>query len=188
MAAVALLLVVLGLYRMDADPVAAMALGMRIAPKVLFFQIGAVQQATLVAIKTPGLIVALGAVVADLAGKYAMFPRKIGIMVGCYPFALVAGVALTDLHFGVFGVGLFFVGVGLLLQADKPKAKYCNNEYNSFHVCPPFLKVVVEGHAPGPVFLVAGIHVVLNPDGRRHFVVDLVLASQPVLAGGFLSG
>src|SRR6185369_7503042 len=100
----------------------------------------------------------------------------------------MAGVALSNLHFGVFGVGHFFVGVGLLLQADKPKTKHCNDKYNFLHVCPPFLKVVVEGHAPGPVILESGIHVVLHPDGRRHIVPDLVLAAQPVFAGGFISG
>ena len=81
-AAVALLLVVLGLYRMDTDPVAAMALWMRVAAKVLFFQIGAVQQASLMAIETPGLVVALTAVVAGLAGQYTVSPQKVGIMVG----------------------------------------------------------------------------------------------------------
>jgi hypothetical protein len=67
-AAVALLLVVLGLNWMEADPVAAVALWMRVPAEVLFFEIGAVQQAPLVAIKAPGLIVALAAVVAGLAG------------------------------------------------------------------------------------------------------------------------
>lgn len=81
-AAVALLLVVLRLHRMDADEVAAMALGMGIAAEVLFFEIGAAQQATLVTVETPGLIMALAAVIAGLAGQYAVSPHKIGIMVG----------------------------------------------------------------------------------------------------------
>jgi len=52
-AAVALLLVVLSLYRMDADEVTAVALWMRIAAKVPFFEIGTVQQSPLMAIKAP---------------------------------------------------------------------------------------------------------------------------------------
>jgi hypothetical protein len=67
-AAVALLLVVLGLYRMDADPVAAMALWMRITAKVFFLQVGAVQHSSLMAVETPGLIVTLAAVAACFAG------------------------------------------------------------------------------------------------------------------------
>jgi len=115
MAAVALLLVVLRLNRVDADEIAAMALWMRVAAKVFFSQVCAVKQSALMTIETPGLIVALVAVFADFAGKHTMSTHKIGIMVGGYAFSLVAGVTLTNFHFGVFGVGLFFVGVGLLL-------------------------------------------------------------------------
>jgi len=114
-AAVTLLLVVLCLYRVDADEITAMALGMRVAAKILFFQIGAIQQAALMAIETPGLIMTLAAVISCLTGQYPVPTHKVGIMVGCHAFALMAGVALTDIHFGIFRVGLFFVGVGLLL-------------------------------------------------------------------------
>ena len=115
MTAGALLLVVLGLNRMDADEVAAMAPGMGVTAEVLFFEVGTVQQSTLVAIKAPGLVVALAAVVAGFAGQHPVPTDKIGIMVGCYAFALMTGVTLTNLHFGVVRVGLFFVGIGLLL-------------------------------------------------------------------------
>ena len=53
MAAVALLLVVLRLYRVDADEVAAVTAGMGITAEGLFSEIGSVQQATLMAVKTP---------------------------------------------------------------------------------------------------------------------------------------
>jgi hypothetical protein len=75
------------------------------------------------AIETPGLIVALAAVIAVFTGQHLVIANKIGIMVWRHTFAFMAGVALTYLHFGVFSVGFFFLGVGLLLQADKPKAK-----------------------------------------------------------------
>jgi hypothetical protein len=114
-AAVALLLVVLGLDRMNADEVTAMALWMRVTTKVLFIEIGAVQQSPLMAIQTPGLIVALVTVIADLGRQQPVTMYKISIVVGRNPFALMTGVALTNLHFGVFSVGLFFLGVGLLL-------------------------------------------------------------------------
>jgi len=141
MAAVTLLLVVLRLYRMDTDEVAAVTAGMGIPAKVFFFEIGTVQQATLMAIKTPGLVVALAAVIAGFAGQYPVATDKISIMVGCHAFALMAGAALTNLHFGVFGVGLFFAGIGLLLHKYESETKQCYDKYNFFHVCPPFLKV-----------------------------------------------
>jgi len=100
----------------------------------------------------------------------------------------MAAVAFTYFHFCVFGVGYFFVGVGLLLEEYQSETKQCDDKYNFFHVYSPFLKVEVEGQAPGIVFLVTGIHIVLNPDGRRHIVLDFVLATQPVFAGGFVSG
>ena len=81
-AAVALLLVVLRLYRMDADEVAAMALWMRVPAEVLFFGIGAVQHTPLMAIETPGLVMALAAVAAGLARQNPVAAHKIGIMVG----------------------------------------------------------------------------------------------------------
>jgi len=79
--AVALLRIILRLDRMDTDPVAAMALWMRVTAKVLFFQIGAAQQAPLMAIEAPGLVVALAAVAAGFAGQYPVTTHKIGIMV-----------------------------------------------------------------------------------------------------------
>ena len=82
MTAIALLLVVLGLNRMNADKITAVALWMRVTTEVLFFKIGTVQQSTLMAIKAPGLVMALAAVVASLAGEHAMSTDKVGIMVG----------------------------------------------------------------------------------------------------------
>jgi hypothetical protein len=55
---------------------------MRVPAEVLFIQLGAVQQAPLMAIETPGLVVALAAVVAGFAGQYAVSTHKVGIMVG----------------------------------------------------------------------------------------------------------
>lgn len=81
MAAVALLLVVLRLYRVDADEIAAVTLWMRITAEVTFFKIGTVQQSPLVAIKAPGLVMALVTVIAGLGGQHAMPTHKIGIMI-----------------------------------------------------------------------------------------------------------
>ena len=114
-AAVTLLLVILGLDWVNTDEIAAVTLWMRVAAEVFFFKICAVQQSALMAIKTPCLIMALTAVVASLTGQYTVAAYKVGIMVRCYAFTFMAGVALFDLHFSVIGVGLFFVGVGLLL-------------------------------------------------------------------------
>lgn len=185
-AAVTLLLVVLGLYRMDADEIAAMASGFDITPGVALGDIVS-YAATLMTVEAPALIMTLTAVIAGLTGQHTVSAQEVGIMVRCNAFAFMAGVALLDLHFGVFRVGLFFVGVGLLLQAHQSETEHCKYEYKSFHVCPPFLKIVVEGKAPGPVFSVTGIHVVFNPHGSRHIVLDPVLAAEPELAGGLFA-
>lgn len=96
-AAVAQLRVVLGLYRVDIYKVASMALGLKVPSKVPFVKSRTVA-AALMAIKAPGLVMALIAVISGFAGKDAMSSHKVGIMIGCNPFALVAVIALLDCH------------------------------------------------------------------------------------------
>ncbi len=66
---------------------------------------------------------ALAAVIAGLACQHTMAAHKVGIMIERNAFAFMAAVALTNLHFGVFDVGHFFVGVGLLLEEYQSETK-----------------------------------------------------------------
>jgi hypothetical protein len=88
-AANALLRIVQSLYRMDHDKVAAMAFRLIVAPEVLSGKVRSVA-AAFVAIKTPGLLVTLAAVISRPAGQNTMSPHKVRIMVGRNTFALVA--------------------------------------------------------------------------------------------------
>lgn len=54
------------------------------------------------AIKTPGLIMALVAIVTGFAGENTVISEKIGIMVGRDAFPFVAVIAVLDCHFGIF--------------------------------------------------------------------------------------
>ena len=81
MATIALLRIILGLDRVNADEVTAMALGFVIATGVALCQVVA-RAAALVAIETPFLLMALAAVVAGLAGKNPVSTDEIRIMVG----------------------------------------------------------------------------------------------------------
>lgn len=81
MAAVAGLRVVQGLYRMDADKITPVAFGFIVAPEITSGRIGAVP-AALMAIQTPGLLVALTAVIACLARQNAMSAYEVCVMVG----------------------------------------------------------------------------------------------------------
>ena len=100
MAAIALLRIVLSLHGVDADKVAAVALGLVVTPEVPPRKIIA-RTAALMAIQTPFLFMALAAVVSGLAGQNFVVAYEIGIMVGCYAFALVAFIALLDRHLGI---------------------------------------------------------------------------------------
>ena len=101
MAAIAALRIVQGLDRMDIDKITAMAFGDIIPAKGSYREIR-VYPTALVAIETERLIVALGAVSARLACQDAVASHPVTIMVGRYSFALVAAVALGNLHVGVF--------------------------------------------------------------------------------------
>jgi hypothetical protein len=96
-AAIAVLRVVLGLYRVYADKVAAVALGLIVVPKVTFGKVRAVA-ATLMAIKAPDLLMTLVTVIACLTGQDTMSAHEICIMVGCDALGLVAGVAFSYFH------------------------------------------------------------------------------------------
>ena len=86
-----------GLYRVDVYKVAAMALGLVVTSKVPYGKVGTVA-AALMAIKAPGLVMALIAVIPGLPGKDPMSSNKVGIMIGRNPFALVAGITLLYCH------------------------------------------------------------------------------------------
>jgi prepilin-type processing-associated H-X9-DG protein len=76
------------------------------------------------AIKTPFLFMALTAIIAGFAGQNPVTAYKIGIMVQCNTFRLMAGVAFLDGHVLIFSMVCFFIGVRLLLEADKSKTEY----------------------------------------------------------------
>ena len=131
MTAVTLLRIVLRFYRVNADKIAAMAFGLVISPEVALRQIIA-RAATLMAIKTPFLHMAFFAVVAGLAGQYPVFMEKISGVIGGYAFALVAGVAFLDFHFGVFFMRHFF-SVRLLLEIHQGASQKRSYEKDLFH-------------------------------------------------------
>ena len=135
-AAIAVLRIVLRLDRVDADPVAAMGLRFIVAAELALRQI-TTRAPTIVAVKAPLLIVALGAVVAGLAGQHPVAAEaEILIVVGGDPLGLVAFVAVAQRRVLVFRVrDLLILGVRLLLEAEKSKAKCCQNKNEFLHAC-----------------------------------------------------
>lgn len=103
-ATVAALGIVQGLDRVHADEVAAVALGNVVTVVVAGSEIP-VDAAAGMAVKTPGLGVALGAVVARLAGKHPVIAEPVTVVVRRNPFALVAAVAVSDRCRSVLFVG-----------------------------------------------------------------------------------
>jgi predicted membrane-bound dolichyl-phosphate-mannose-protein mannosyltransferase len=99
-----------------------MALGL-VIPSGVFLCKVITGTATLVAVKTPLLLMALATVVAGLAGQNPVATHEIRIMVKCNTFRLMAGVAFLDCHVLVFSVVCLLFGVRLLLEADKSKTE-----------------------------------------------------------------
>jgi hypothetical protein len=130
-AAVARLRVVLGLYRVDIYKVAAMALGLKVPSKVFFVKYRAVS-AALMAIKAPGLVMALITVISGFACKDAVSSHKVGIMIGRNPFALVAGITLLDRHRSVI-LMRHLLCIRLLLEIHQGASQKRNYENNLFH-------------------------------------------------------
>jgi hypothetical protein len=134
MAAIALLLIALCLQGVDGNKVAAMSIGSVIAPGVSLRQV-VTRAAAFVAIKTPLLIMALGAVVTGIACQYPVSTYKVGIMVEGDTFGFMAGVAFAYRRVFKFGMRCLLFGIRLLLEADKSKAKNCNRKNYFLHAC-----------------------------------------------------
>ena len=126
MAAIALLGIILGLHGVNADKVAAVTLGFVISPKVFPRKIIACA-ATLMTIQTPFLLMALFAVVACLAGQNSVSSPKVGIVIRCNTFALVAVIALLDFHLGIFFMRDLFC-IRLLLEIHQGASQKRNYE------------------------------------------------------------
>src|SRR5574340_1259740 len=84
-----------GLNGVDVYEVAAMALWLKIPPEVPLGEIGTVPPA-LMAIKAPGLVMALAAVISGFACKHAMFSDEVRVVIWRKPFPLMAGITLPD--------------------------------------------------------------------------------------------
>jgi hypothetical protein len=110
MAAIALLLVALGLERVDGYKVAPMAFGLVITTGAVLRQCvsGA---AAFVAVKAPFLVVALGTVVTGFAGQYTVTTYVVGVMVQGDSFGFVATVAFFDGGVFKFGMGRLLFGI-----------------------------------------------------------------------------
>ena len=108
-----------------------MALWLKVASKVPLGKVGAVA-AALMAIKAPGLVVALVAVIAGLAGKYAMFSDKVGIMIGRNPFTLVTGITLLNCHRSVILVR-HLLCIRQLQETHQDASNKHKHENNLFH-------------------------------------------------------
>lgn len=131
MAAIALLRVILSLDGVDADEVAAVALGFVVAAKVSSRKI-ITSTAALMTIKAPFLLMALVAVVAGFAGQHTVFTVKVGAVVGCDAFTFVAGIALLDRHCGILFMRDLFC-VRLLLEIHQGTSQKRNYEKDFFH-------------------------------------------------------
>lgn len=77
------------------------------------------------AVKTPGMIMALVAIVSGLAGKKTVISEKISIMVGRNAFPFVAVIAVLDCHFGIFLVSNLLCKRQLLeIHQDASQDRY----------------------------------------------------------------
>ncbi|OGT99918.1 MAG: hypothetical protein A2079_06950 [Geobacteraceae bacterium GWC2_48_7] len=79
--------------------------------------------ATLMAIETHFLTMALAAVVTGLTCQNTVPTNKIGVMIRCDPFGFMAGVTLFNRHIAKFCMSYLLFSIRLLLEADKPKAE-----------------------------------------------------------------
>jgi len=115
----------------DINKVTPMALWLKVPPKVALGKVGAVA-AALMAIKAPGLVMALVAVIACFAGKDAMFSDKIGVMIGRNPFTLVTGITFLDCHGDIILVR-HLLCIGQLQETHQDTSKKRKHKNNLFH-------------------------------------------------------
>jgi len=108
-----------------------MALWLKVPSKVPLGEVGTVT-AALMAIKAPGLVMALVAVIAGLAGKHAMFSDKVGVMIRRNPFALVAGITLLDCHRDII-LMRHLLCIGQLQETHQDTSKKRKHKNNLFH-------------------------------------------------------
>lgn len=80
-----------------------MALGLVVTSEILGCQVRS-RTTTLVAVEAKRLLMALFAIITGFACQSAVTSDKIGVVVKSYTFTFMAGVALPELHLGVFGV------------------------------------------------------------------------------------
>ena len=176
MTPLARLTVVQRLYRMKFTPVAPMTLR-RVIPAIILARKARINATAMVAVKTVGLIMALGAVMSTPACQEAMIPYPVGRVVGRDPFPLVARIALGNFHCGIFPVR-FLLGDSLLpVQAHHYNQQ--QTERQLLHGMPPFLKIIIEYNPPLDVTAPFFIDVVVHADRKRH-VVHAVAGAEPV--------
>jgi CO dehydrogenase/acetyl-CoA synthase delta subunit len=94
-------------------------------------KVGAVA-AALMAIKAPGLVMTLVAIIAGLAGKHAMFSDKVGVMIWRNPFTFVTGIALLDCHRSVI-LMRHLLCIRLLREIHQDASQKRKHENNLFH-------------------------------------------------------
>lgn len=105
MAPGAVLRVVLGLQRMNFEPVAAVALGRVIGP-VIFGGEFCIDPASLVAVEAEGLLVAVRAVLLSLFCQGFMGMQPVLVMCGSNPFPFMTAIAIGNLHIRIIFMGL----------------------------------------------------------------------------------
>lgn len=131
MTTVALLRIVQGLHGMYVDKVAAMVFGLVIPPEIGLIQVFAIS-APLVAIQAPGLIMALPAVVAGLAGQNPVVTNEICLMVWRNSLSLMAVIAFPYIHPGIFLV-CHLCSKRHLLEIHKGTSQKHNHCKDLFH-------------------------------------------------------
>ena len=130
-AAEATLRVVLGFERMQHAEIAAVALGLIVTAEIRNRQVVA-RTAPLMAIETPGLLMALFTFSVGLSGYDTMTANPVGVMGERDPFAFVARVAVSDRHGSVILVRRL-ISVRLLLEMHQGESENCNDEKKLFH-------------------------------------------------------
>lgn len=184
MATVACLGIILCLDWMDIDEIAAMTFGHIITAEVIHRQVG-VYPATLMAIQTVRLVVALGAIIAGLACQGPVTAHPVAIMGGGYTFSLVAAGTLGKLGFGIFLVGLLLSRRLLHIESRHQQKHTYKQQF--LHSGTSFLEIVIERHTSGNVCAVTGIDIILNTAGYRHILRYFVFPAQPVPTGYLVS-
>ena len=108
-----------------------MALWLVVTPEVFLRKI-ITRTAPLMTVQAPFLLMALAAVVAGLARQYPVTTYEIGVVVESYAFALVAVIALLDLHCCILFMRYLFC-VRLLLEIHQGASQKRNYEKELFH-------------------------------------------------------